>query len=213
MQVVGTLEKSSDLGLEEVNKRLMKVQIQNEKVTRSPFLIGPSEHKGKNLWLLKPTGFNRGIGIHVFNSCEDLQNILWNHYRIDTRSWSQMQSIQVQTASAEKEKAEKAEAEKNEKSQTTVVKITDEKGEKKGGEETTKEVKEIKNHGFIVQKYIEEPILFQSRKFDLRIWALISHDSRLYLFKEAYVRTSSQEYDLSDSKMDQVYVHLTNNAV
>ena len=33
------------------------------------------------------------------------------------------------------------------------------------------------------------------------------------MFKEAYVRTSSEQYDLSESKMDQVYVHLTNNAV
>ena len=27
------------------------------------------------------------------------------------------------------------------------------------------------------------------------------------------MRTSSEEYDLSDQKLDQVYVHLTNNAV
>ena len=42
---------------------------------------------------------------------------------------------------------------------------------------------------------------------------MISYDGRLFLFKEAYVRTSSEEYDLSEHKMDQVYVHLTNNAV
>ena len=42
---------------------------------------------------------------------------------------------------------------------------------------------------------------------------MISHDARFYLFKEAYVRTSSEEYDLSGEKLDQVYVHLTNNAV
>ena len=74
-------------------------------------------------------------------------------------------------------------------------------------------VREIKSSAFIVQKYIEAPLLFRRRKFDIRIWALISHDARLFLFKEAYVRTSSEEYDLSEHKMDQVYVHLTNNAV
>lgn len=42
---------------------------------------------------------------------------------------------------------------------------------------------------------------------------MISHDTRFYLFREAYVRTSSEEYDLSGAKLDQVYVHLTNNAV
>ena len=64
-----------------------------------------------------------------------------------------------------------------------------------------------------MQKYIEAPLLFKRRKFDIRIWALISHDEKLYLFKEAYVRTSSEEYDVSGEKLDQVYVHLTNNAV
>lgn len=74
-------------------------------------------------------------------------------------------------------------------------------------------VKEIKNHSFIVQKYIEAPLLYRKRKFDIRIWTLISHDAKFYCFKEAYVRTSSDEYDLSGEKLDQVYVHLTNNAV
>lgn len=129
-----------------------------------------------------------------------------------------MQSITPQVAnsiSPEKESLKvdiPTTAEKNEKNQTTAQKTDPEKVQKVG-EESVKEVKEIKNHGFIIQKYIEEPILFQRRKFDLRIWALISHDARFYLFKEAYVRTSSQEYDLSEAKMDQVYVHLTNNAV
>lgn len=46
-------------------------------------MINQSEHRHKNLWLLKPTGFNRGIGIHVFNSFTDLKQILWSHYRIE----------------------------------------------------------------------------------------------------------------------------------
>ena len=74
-------------------------------------------------------------------------------------------------------------------------------------------IREQKNSAFVVQKYIEAPLLFRKRKFDIRIWSLISHDMRLYVFKEAYVRTSSEEYDLSGDKLDQVYVHLTNNAV
>lgn len=74
-------------------------------------------------------------------------------------------------------------------------------------------MREIKNSSFIVQKYIEAPLLFRKRKFDIRIWALISHDGKLYMFREAYVRTSSEEYDLAGEKLDQIYVHLTNNAV
>jgi len=37
----------------------------------------PDSHfNGKNVWILKATGFNRGIGIHVFNHLEHLSFIL-----------------------------------------------------------------------------------------------------------------------------------------
>ena len=48
----------------------------------TPYMINEAEHRHKNLWLLKPTGLNRGVGIHVFNSVKDLIALLWTHYRI-----------------------------------------------------------------------------------------------------------------------------------
>ncbi len=71
----------------------------------------------------------------------------------------------------------------------------------------------MQSKSFIVQKYIEAPVLFRQRKFDLRQWVLISHDGKCYMFKHAYVRTSSEIYNLDEGNLDQVYVHLTNNAV
>lgn len=56
-------------------------------------------------------------------------------------------------------------------------------------------------------------MLFRDRKFDIRLWALISYDGAVYKFKEGYVRTSSEVYNLDEQNLDQVYVHLTNNAV
>jgi len=39
--------------------------------------IIPSSHfQGQNIWVLKATGFNRGIGIHVFNKLEDLKMLI-----------------------------------------------------------------------------------------------------------------------------------------
>lgn len=64
-----------------------------------------------------------------------------------------------------------------------------------------------------MQKYIEAPVLFRQRKFDIRLWVLISHEGTVYQFREGYVRTSSEAYNLDESSLDQIYVHLTNNAV
>lgn len=60
-------------------------------------------------------------------------------------------------------------------------------------------------------------MLYHSRKFDLRVWAILnSADGKVYVFKECYVRTSSKQYVGYDSNLsneEQIYMQLTNNAV
>lgn len=47
----------------------------------------------------------------------------------------------------------------------------------------------------------------------MRVWVLLSHDQTVWMFSEGYVRTSSEPYNLEQTDLDQIYVHLTNNAV
>jgi|LauGreDrversion4_2_1035121.scaffolds.fasta_scaffold108693_3 hypothetical protein len=49
---------------------------------------------------------------------------------------------------------------------------------------------------FVIQKYIENPLLIKDRKFDIRLWVLISYDHKCYLFPEGYLRLSSYKYSL-----------------
>lgn len=63
---------------------------------------------------------------------------------------------------------------------------------------------------YVIQKYIERPMLYDSRKFDIRVWALFTgDDNKVYFYKRGYLRTSSDEFTtrISDNKA----VHLTNN--
>lgn len=46
----------------------------------------------------------------------------------------------------------------------------------------------------IVQKYLERPLLYRKRKFDIRVWALLNDRSEIYFYREGYLRTSSDEY-------------------
>jgi len=41
----------------------------------------------------------------------------------------------------------------------------------------------LRSFSFVVQKYIEKPMLFKKRKFDIRTWVLINYDYRCFLFK------------------------------
>jgi len=66
-------------------------------------------------------------------------------------------------------------------------------------------------HSFwVVQKYIEKPMLYNGRKFDIRIWVLVLDTGDLFLYKNGYIRTSSEKFTL-DSKVN--FVHLTNNCL
>ena len=66
------------------------------------------------------------------------------------------------------------------------------------------------NTHWIIQKYIERPLLYRDRKFDIRMWAVITWKRELYYYKHGYVRTSSDLYSL-DNNIDSV--HLTNNCL
>lgn len=70
---------------------------------------------------------------------------------------------------------------------------------------------------FVVQKYLEDPYLYNTRKFDLRVYIFISHEMKCFLFpyailnwREYLARLSSDSFALSNPNP---FVHLTNNAV
>ena len=43
----------------------------------------------------------------------------------------------------------------------------------------------------IIQKAIEKPLLYHKRKFDIRVWALVTGNLEIYFYKTPYIRTSS----------------------
>ena len=66
---------------------------------------------------------------------------------------------------------------------------------------------------YIVQAYIERPLLYFKRKFDLRHYMMITCINGIvkgYWYKDGYVRTKSSEYSLKDNSGS---IHLTNDAV
>ena len=64
---------------------------------------------------------------------------------------------------------------------------------------------------FVIQKYIEKPLLINKRKFDIRVWVLLNHEMDLFFFKEGYLRLPSAEYQVE--RLNDDFVHLTNNAI
>ena len=66
------------------------------------------------------------------------------------------------------------------------------------------------NSFWVVQKYIEKPLLYYGRKFDIRVWAVVTNKFEIFVYKKSYIRTSSDNFDLDNKN---TYVHLTNNCL
>jgi len=67
---------------------------------------------------------------------------------------------------------------------------------------------------FIVQKYIERPLLVNKRKFDIRCYGLLTCFNghvQGYFYHDGYLRTSSKEFTLKN--ISNRFIHLTNDAV
>ena len=80
--------------------------------------------------------------------------------------------------------------------------------------EEEKKINEIKEkeklyncNRIIIQKYIENPLLYKGRKFDMRIWVLLTHTMKVFVFKEGHLKTCSIEYNLNSKD---AYAHITN---
>jgi phosphoribosylamine-glycine ligase len=91
-------------------------------------LMPASHFEGKNVWLLKPAGLNRGRGIHIFNTLAEFDEIIRNYKKV---------------------------------------------GKKRTFHNQLK---------FVVQKYIENPLLINNRKFDIRVWVLLTPELDVYYF-------------------------------
>ena len=81
-----------------------------------------------------------------------------------------------------------------------------------------KEIKNEKNEKVIeadyviLQKYIERPLLYQGRKFDIRLWVLIisEYPNNVFIFKEGHLKATCEQYSLNTNDP---YIHLTNYSV
>jgi tubulin---tyrosine ligase len=67
---------------------------------------------------------------------------------------------------------------------------------------------------FIIQKYIDYPLLVHRRKFDFRCFGLLTSIGGFlkgFAYEDGYVRTSCKEFN--HDELSDRFVHLTNDAI
>jgi len=66
---------------------------------------------------------------------------------------------------------------------------------------------------WIVQKYIENPLIVERKKFDIRQWVIVSNTEPLtvWFYSECYVRFCGADYD--ENNLKNKIIHLSNNSI
>mmetsp|Transcript_60792 Transcript_60792/g.144845 ORF Transcript_60792/g.144845 Transcript_60792/m.144845 type:complete len:452 (+) Transcript_60792:109-1464(+) len=82
---------------------------------------------------------------------------------------------------------------------------------KKGGKE--KEPEEEKVEPYVVQRYLSDPLLIGGKKFDLRLYVLVTSYVPLtvYMYRSGFARFTHTRFSMTD--LSDAMVHLTNVAV
>ncbi|XP_011297936.1 probable tubulin polyglutamylase TTLL1 isoform X2 [Fopius arisanus] len=73
----------------------------------------------------------------------------------------------------------------------------------------------LSKESYVISRYIDNPLLIGGKKFDLRLYVLITsfRPLKAYLFKLGFCRFCTVKYDTSIQELDNMYVHLTNVSV
>jgi len=183
-----TANDSSKISLNNITYNyndLFKSDINNRKYSDNIIYIPTTHYTGKNYWLLKPTDLSGGKCIKISESIEGMEKTIKKFYN-----------------GIEKD---------NQKFTTEKIKEVEEIMQLEGGKNSYKQKKKNPRRyisgTIIVQKYIESPLLYYGRKFDIRIWVLIDYNLNVFIFREGHLKTCSTEYSISSKNK---YAHITN---
>jgi hypothetical protein len=195
--------------------------------------VSPSHYVGRNIWILKAVDLNRGRCIKLGDSLEKIEKIIkkfyYGMYLNFKESEKEVEKIVEEAGNSnngsnlakrergspnKKEKSAKKEKLENNLNENIEKLISTQPAPGSPGPHpnytSPKKENKYKSSTVIIQKYIEKPLLYKGRKFDIRLWVLLTPKLELYVFKEGHLKASSVPFDIN--KIDS-FIHLTNYSV
>ena len=144
-------------------------------------------NSGKNMWIIKPVNLNRGRCIKVLNDIDEILK--------EMKCIQMSKKILISEGNCDNNKNKTMSSEKKNSFDKDYINTNG-----------------IKCEYIMIQKYLEKPLLYQGRKFDIRMWVMFmtNRDNEVYIFIEGHLKATSLKYNPDSNDL---FVHLTNYSV
>ena len=144
----------------------------------------------KNYWILKPTDMYQGKYIEISNTYDDIYRKCFKMFKgVNSNLSKEILEIEEEN-------------QKNENFTSSNNNIKKKLNFKKTNESRMYCCNEI-----IIQKYLDNPLLYKKRKFDIRCFVMLDSNLNLYYCKEGHLKGSSELYNVEKSNK---FIHITN---
>ena len=170
-----------------------------------------------NVWADKRNDFNKYQKMFLFLRHDQIsrKDNLYKNYRILHKKFPNDYNYLPETFIFPNDKNEFYEKMKDYKLNIDDLWLIKPKNEDQGrGIKLMKNINEICEN-CIVTKYISNPHLLNRRKYDLRLYVLITSINPLiiYVFDDGLVRITTEDYELDLNSLENVFIHLTNTCL
>ena len=160
----------------------------------------------KNYWIIKPPDLYQGKCIEICNSFDELVKIAKNIFKgVDKKLIPEQLNDSLNNDLLENNKLLTINTfhnlNNNNNTNTTYNKTIN---------NTRKKITKNRiycSNEIIIQKYLDNPLLYKNRKFDIRCFVLLDSNFNLYFCREGHLKGCSELYNLYNSNK---YIHITN---
>ena len=187
----------------------------------------------KNYWIIKPPDLYQGKCIQISDDFEEINKLIKNMFKgVDKRLESDSDSddddsnndnnnninscLYNYLSNCNKNERNKISSLKNiiiNNNDSKINKSVDEfiiKSKKKEKEKKKIYSKITCFNEVIVQKYLDNPLLYKKRKFDIRCYALVDSNLNVFFCREGHLKSSSEFYDINTKNK---FIHITNHSL